>query len=100
MLSVKNFASNPVYFGEWLRTFSPIEKSNNQWVLESQIPTQVLYNVFEKHINELNEALESATNVKSITWSVEKSSWHIQYLNNLPEDFVTTELVIDFLYNA
>jgi len=37
-----------VEFGEWLRTFDSLTRENGQWVLESQITTEKLFNGFIK----------------------------------------------------
>lgn len=36
-----------INFAEWLRLLEALDKSNGQWVLESQISTEKLYNAFK-----------------------------------------------------
>lgn len=92
--------TDAIQFAEWLRTFHPLSKENNQWVLESQVSSEELHNHFLDFKNSLSEATADANNVKSVTWSIGKSQWFIEYKNGLPSDYVSTENVIDFLYNA
>lgn len=47
---------DPVLFGEWLRTFEPLTKENNQWVLDCQIRTQELFNAYVKNAESQNQS--------------------------------------------
>lgn len=38
--------NDAIEFGDWLKTFEPLTKENNQWVLDCQISTEELYEAF------------------------------------------------------
>jgi len=40
--------SDAVEFADWLKTFEPLTKENNQWVLDCQISSQELYNHYKQ----------------------------------------------------
>jgi hypothetical protein len=45
---VEQKENDAVAFAEWLRTFDALDKQNGQWVLESQLSSQQLYDQFKK----------------------------------------------------
>lgn len=53
-------------------------------------------------LNELNEAIESATNVETVYYSKPNKKWIVVYKEEtgLPEDVLETDDLIHFLINA
>ena len=45
---VVNKINEAIEFAEWLRTFKPLKKENGYWILESQISSDELYDVYLK----------------------------------------------------
>lgn len=72
--------NNAIEFGDWLKTFQPLTKENDQWVLDCQISTEELYegflrdkaNVIGDVCNEIN-AIESPTSTATDIESIRKS---------------------------
>lgn len=50
-------------------------------------------------LEELTEAIDGTTNVKSVSYEVSEGLWVVTYLNGL-DDHVETNELIEFLYNA
>lgn len=51
-------------------------------------------------MNELLEALDAATNVKTVTYDNETKEWTVTYKNGLNPDKMPSEVLIDFLNNG
>lgn len=44
--------NDAIGFGEWLRTFDALTRTNGQWYLVSQISTEELYKHYQNWLNE------------------------------------------------